>query len=177
MSLEKDIMLADVRSEHQRALINILYTYYYLVDRMNSLFKNNAVTRQQYNVLRILKKHHPHHISVNVIKRSMFDKMSDVSRIVERLRIKGLVQRQSGLKDKRSVDVSITEKGLELLSIMDPQVDTLGQLLGNLTEPETLVLNTLLDKIRTLEETTHISGGQRGHHSDEKIITLAALKL
>jgi hypothetical protein len=60
---------------------------------------------------------------------------------------------------------------------MDPQVDTLGQLLGNLTEPETLVLNTLLDKIRTLEETTHISGSPRGHHSDEKIITLAALKL
>ena len=89
MSLEKDIMLADVRSEHQRALINILYTYYYLVDRMNSLFKNNEVTRQQYNVLRILKKHNPHNISVNVIKRSMFDKMSDVSRIVERLRIKG----------------------------------------------------------------------------------------
>lgn len=177
MSLEKDIMLADVRSEHQRALINILYTYYYLVDQMNDLFKNNEVTRQQYNVLRILKRHHPHHISVNVIKRSMFDKMSDVSRIVERLRIKGLVNRESGQKDKRSVDVSITDKGIELLQIMDPQVDTLGKLLGNLTEPETLLLNKLLDKIRSCDETTHISGSTHTHHSDEKIITLAALKL
>ena len=80
--------------------------------------------------------------------------MSDVSRIVERLRLKGLVVRQSAERDKRSVEVIITQKGLTLIDSIDPELDLLGKLLGNLTPEETSVLNNVLDKIRMNDETS-----------------------
>jgi len=152
MPLEKEILLSDARSEHQKALINIFYTYYYLVDKMNEKFKKHEITRQQFNVLRILKSHQPGYASVNLIKARMLDKMSDVSRIVERLRIKGLVVRQSAEKDKRSVEVIITATGLRLLDIMDPEIDRLDELTSSLTQEETVALNKMLDKIRFTED-------------------------
>jgi len=157
MSLEKDILLSDTQDEHQRALINIFYTYYFLVDKINLQFKKYGITRQQFNVLRILKAHQPRCASVNLIKTRMLDKMSDVSRIVERLRLKGLVLRQSAEKDKRSVEVIITPKGLSLLESLDPEVDTLGKLIGNLSPDETVILNRMLDKIRMAGEMSRTS--------------------
>jgi len=155
MSLEKDILFSDYRSDHQKTLINIFNTYYYLVDKMNDKFKRYEVTRQQFNVLRILRCHQPRFASVNLIKANMIDKMSDVSRIVERLRIKGLVLRQSAEKDRRAVEVIITPKGLKLLDIIDPEIDKFGQLLSNLTQEETVLLNKMLDRIRIAEEVSH----------------------
>ena len=154
MSPSKDILLSDSRDDHQKAINNIFYTYYYLVDKINDQFKKYDITRQQFNVLRILKVLQPEYASVNVIKARMLDKMSDVSRIVERLRLKGLVLRQSAEKDKRSVEVIITPKGLTLLNSIDPELDLLGKLIGNLTPEETTLLNRMLDKIRMNEETS-----------------------
>ena len=91
MSPSKDILLSDSRNDHQKAINNIFYTYYFLVDKINDQFKKYDITRQQFNVLRILKVLQPEYASVNLIKAHMLDKMSDVSRIVERLRLKGLV--------------------------------------------------------------------------------------
>lgn len=147
MCPDQDILLPD-ENDRQKALINIFYTYYFLVDKMNLKFKQYDITRQQFNVLRILQQHQPNYASVNLIKSKMLDKMSDVSRIVERLRLKGLVLRQSAEKDRRSVEVIITPTGLRLLDIMKPEVSNLGQLLTNLTTEETAVLNKMLDKIR-----------------------------
>lgn len=147
MSPDQDILFPD-ENDRQKALINIFYTYYFLVDKMNVKFKQYDITRQQFNVLRILREHQPNFATVNLIKARMLDKMSDVSRIVERLRIKGLVLRQSAEKDRRSVEVIITPNGLRLLDIMSPEVNNLGQLLTNLTPEETAVLNKMLDKIR-----------------------------
>ncbi len=154
MSLEKDILLSDTPNDYQKALVNIFYTYYYLVDKMNDTFKNHGITRQQFNVLRIVLAHQPKVASVNLIKARMLDKMSDVSRIVERLRIKGLVVRQSAQRDKRSVDVIMTSKGAELLTNINPEIERLSQLISNLTVEETVSLNKMLDKIRTKGEGT-----------------------
>lgn len=152
MSPEKDMMLFAASNDQQKAVINIFYTYYYLVDKMSVTFKKYDITRQQFNVLKILKAHEPHAASVNLIKARMLDKMSDVSRIVERLRIKGLVDRQSAEKDKRSVDVMITMKGSQLLDEINPEIDHLSKLISNLTTEETVSLNKMLDKIRTSEQ-------------------------
>lgn len=148
MSLENDIQQPEFRSESQKAILNILYTSYFIQDKMNELFKQYDVTRQQYNVLRILRGQHPGHASVNLIRERMLDKMSDASRIVERLRLKELVVRKSAEKDKRAVEVSITDAGLKILSDMQEAVDEFESLLDNLTEQETHQLNQLLDKIR-----------------------------
>ncbi len=154
MYLEKKPMFSDARTNHQKTITNIFFTYYHLVDKMNKRFKKYHVTRQQFNVLYILKCHRPHHASVNLIKTRMLDKMSDVSRIVERLRLKGLVLRQSGTKDKREVEVIITQKGLNLVEQIDPELDNLGEILGNLTAQESATLNSLLKKIQCRETST-----------------------
>lgn len=147
MSYEKHLL--DARNDQQRALVNILHTYYFIINQMNDAFKKYDITRQQYNVLNILKDQHPKAASVNLIKARMLDKMSDVSRIVERLRLKGLVVRQSAVKDKRAVDVTITPKGVDFLVTIDPEIARLSDSVSNLTAEETASLNHMLDKIRT----------------------------
>lgn len=147
MSLENELQ-QKFRNEPQKAILNILYTSYFIQDRMNTLFKQFDITRQQYNVLRILRGQHPGHASVNLIRERMLDKMSDASRIVERLRLKGMVIRKNAEKDKRAVEVTITDVGLDLLREMERPVEEFDFLLRNLSEDETRQLNTLLDKIR-----------------------------
>ena len=148
MSTQKDIMPIDVATAHQKALTNIFSTYYYLVDKMSGAFKKYDITRQQYNVLNILRSEQPNAASVNLIKARMLDKMSDVSRIVERLRLKELVVRQSAAKDKRSVDVIITPKGIALLDKVQPDIERLSQHMNNLSAEETDALNYMLNKLR-----------------------------
>ncbi len=153
MSLENDIK-QKFRNESQKAILNILYTSYFIQDRMNMLFKQYDITRQQYNVLRILRGQHPGHASVNLIRDRMLDKMSDASRIVERLRLKDLVIRKGAEKDKRAVEVTITEAGLQLLREMEKPVEEFETLLKNLSDDETRQLNTLLDKVREGQTST-----------------------
>jgi DNA-binding MarR family transcriptional regulator len=96
----------------------------------------------------------------------MLDKMSDVSRIVERLRLKGLVVRQSAVKDKRAVDVTITAKGIEFLTSIDPEISRLSESVSNLTAEETVALNNMLDKIRSRSRTraySEFSGEHKSH--------------
>lgn len=150
----------------------MLYTSYYLVDKMNGVFKEQDITRQQYNVLRILRGQHPGHASINLIKERMLDKMSDASRIVERLRIKGLITREYCETDKRSVEVTITKEGLALLQQMQPAVEAFESLFYNLTEDETKELNLLLDKIRT-DEGKHMQEPSANPKTEKKISTLA----
>jgi DNA-binding MarR family transcriptional regulator len=154
MSLEQDIHQETFRNEYQKAIINILFTENYLVTRMTDVFKEFDITRQQYNVLRILRGQFPEPATINLIKDRMLDKMSDSSRIVERLRAKGLVERAGGKTDKRSVEITISHKGLELLKRMQPRVNDLEKLLHNLSVDETRDLNFLLDKIRSTEPRT-----------------------
>lgn len=178
MSLEQDIQQKDFRNEFQKAYLNIFYTHYFLVDNQNNVFKKYDITRQQYNVLRILRGQYPGHASVNMIKDRMLDKMSDASRIVERMRIKGLITREHCENDKRSVEVKITPKGLELLAGMQATVDNFDAMLHNLSEDETRQLNQLLDKIRMPAKKTQTSAGQEAKvesKSEEKITTLASV--
>ncbi len=148
MSLEKDISQTVFRTEYQKAILNILYTQNYLVTRMNEVFKPFDITRQQYNVLRILRGQYPDPASINLIRERMLEKMSDTSRIVERLRVKGLITRADGKIDKRAAEVTITDAGLDLLRRMRRPVEELESMLDALSLPEAQQLNHLLDKIR-----------------------------
>lgn len=151
MSLEADIQQKTFRNEHQKAILNILYTQNFLVSRMTEVFKKFDITRQQYNVLRILRGQFPDPATINLIKERMLEKMSDTSRIVERLRLKGLIQREDGKSDKRAAEISITPAGLDLLRKMQPEVDELDGVLTGLTLEEAKELNSLLDKVRLCE--------------------------
>ncbi|MDH5475958.1 MAG: MarR family transcriptional regulator [Cyclobacteriaceae bacterium] len=148
MSLEKDIQQEKFENEKQKVFINLLYTYQHLVTKISALFKSFGITRQQYNVLRILRGQHPKSASVKNIKTRMIDKMSDASRIVERLRIKNLIKRKPCSSDRRVVEVYITEKGLKLLNQVDPLVAEFEQNEISLSINEAKSLNHSLDKLR-----------------------------
>ncbi len=148
MSLEIDIHQREFRNENHKALLNIIHTYNFLVGKMNDLFKNYEVTRQQYNVLRILRGQYPGHASIFLIRERMLDKMSDASRMVERLRLKDLIVRRDGAQDKRCVEVIITEKGLQLLEAMELEVESLDRLFTHIDTQDIYQMNGVLDKIR-----------------------------
>ena len=151
MSLEKDINQAKFRNNYQKGIINLIYTYNWMTERVKHVFDKEDITAQQFNILRILRGAGKP-ISTLQIRQRMLDKMSDTSRIVDRLVIKGLVKKNVCPEDKRLVDISISDKGKKLLANLDkfePEMDGIFQ---NLSEIEIKALNKLLDKIRGSEE-------------------------
>ncbi len=149
MSIEDAIQQKEFRSEHHKALLNLLITHNHLIGKLNNLFKGYGITRQQFNVLRIIRGQLPNPAGINLIKERMIDKMSDASRIVERLRIKGLVTRCASDIDKRAAEIRLTEKGEELLIRMDEPVKRFDSELLILSESEAKILNSILDKIHS----------------------------
>lgn len=147
MSLEKDINQRTFRNDYQKAAINLIYTYNWLNEKMKKFFESEGITGQQFNILRILRGAGTP-ISTLQIRERMLDKMSDTSRIVDRLVLKGLAQKNVCKNDKRLVDVSISAKGRKLLEKIDGYETEMDALLGNLSSAEAKQLNNLLDKIR-----------------------------
>lgn len=127
--------------------MNILFSSGWLNEHIKHFFEKEDITSQQYNILRILRgADRP--MSTLQIRERMLDKMSDTSRIVERLLKKNLVEKKVCAADKRLVDVSISKKGLALLVRLDEKNDQLDSILHGLTHDEAKTLNTLLDKMR-----------------------------
>ncbi len=148
MRIEEEIKQYNFKSLEQKTSLNILYTASWINQLIDCIFKEEQITRQQFNILRILRGQSPKPISIKEIRERMLDKMSDVSRIVEKLRIKGLIVRKENLSDRRNVDVLLTEQGEKLLSKIDPLVDGINKNFNSLTEAEHQLLNNLLDKLR-----------------------------
>ena len=148
MGIDQDIRQAKFRNEHQKASVNLLYTYGWMIERTKEVFVSEDITPQQFNILRILRGSHPQPLSTLQIRERMLDKMSDTSRIVDRLITKGLVKKGTCKADRRLVDVMITDKGKKMLERLDQRQDELDNIIGNLSEKEAATLSELLDKIR-----------------------------
>ncbi len=148
MKLEDEIVQKKFKSEYHKVVVNILYTNNWLNRFFLDELKPHKITQQQYNILRILRGQYPKPASIKLIKERMLDKMSDASRIVEKLRIKHLLKRELCENDRRNVDVIITDKGLQLLKELDVIEDRSKKHLSALNEKEAAQLNKLLDKMR-----------------------------
>lgn len=148
MKLEKEIHQKTFKNIEQKLMLNIHYTNNWLNAKNENLFKQADVTMQQYNVLRILRGQYPKACNIKLIKERMLDKMSDTSRIVDKLYKKGYLERTQCAKDRRNVDVLITNAGLTLLSNLDGMDDAAKQLFTTLSISEINTLNDLLDKLR-----------------------------
>ncbi|MGE5520416.1 MAG: MarR family winged helix-turn-helix transcriptional regulator [Candidatus Dadabacteria bacterium] len=149
MGIEQDIRQTKFVNSRQKAMLNILYTYGWVIERIKNLLASEDITHQQYNILRILRGSNPQPISTLQIRERMLDKMSDTSRIVDRLVAKGLAKKVISTTDKRLVDVTITEKGQKLLKRLDDQTDHTSEIMANLDEKESEQLSNLLDKLRS----------------------------
>ncbi|HEY9082375.1 MAG TPA: MarR family transcriptional regulator [Vicingaceae bacterium] len=148
MRIEDEIKQNKFHSEYQKLAINILFTNQWLTTNTTKILKPFGISPQQYNVLRILKGQSPNAISVSNIMDRMIDKMSNTSRLVEKLRQKELIERVTCEKDRRQVDVKITKKGLELLEKVKTEMNAFKTISNNLTEKEAKTINELLDKMR-----------------------------
>jgi DNA-binding MarR family transcriptional regulator len=150
MSLEKEINQQVFRSEYQKAGINLIYTFNWMNEKVNKLFEPFDITQQQFNILRILRgAGQP--LSTLQIRQRMLDKMSDTSRIVDRLVKKGMVKKTICHEDRRLVDILLTDKGKKLLQTMDGLNEEMESIFKYLSEAEARQLNIFLDKVRSAE--------------------------
>lgn len=150
MGIEQDIQQLQFRNEYQKMGINLIYTANWLNERIGQILSCEDITQQQYNILRILRGADKP-LSTLQIRSRMLDKMSDTSRIVDRLIAKGLVEKNICPMDKRLVDIVLSKKGESLLDKMNQYNEPIDQLLKSVTEKEAVILNQILDKIRTLQ--------------------------
>ncbi len=148
MGISEEIKQEKFKSEHEKAVVNIIYTNAWLHQQHIRLFKSNGLTIPQFNILRILRGQHPKPATVNLLIDRMLDKSSNASRIVDKLEQKGLVKRSQCAKDRRAVDVYISKEGLDLLKQMDVKMEEWETSNNRLTEKEAAKLNSLLDKMR-----------------------------
>ena len=148
MKIEEAIQQPKFDNERHKALVNILYTHNYLINNISEELKSFDITRQQFNVLRILKGQHPKGITILLIRERMLDKLSDASRIVDRLQKKGYVNKTASKDDRRAVTVKISKKGLGLIQRLEPASSNFNEMLNQLTKKEASLLSDLLDKIR-----------------------------
>jgi len=114
---------------------------------MGQILSTEDITQQQYNILRILRGSECP-LSTLKIRERMLDKMSDTSRIVDRLIVKGLVEKTACIKDKRLVDITVTKKGLQLLEKLDALNESIDSILNGVSEKEAHTINQILDKLR-----------------------------
>jgi DNA-binding MarR family transcriptional regulator len=148
MKLEEELKQGKFQSEHQKAMLNILFTSNWLESDTARILKPFDISSQQYNVLRILKGQGDNAISVNDIMSRMIDKMSNASRLVEKLRKKELIERVICEHDRRQVDIRITIKGLALLKEADKEMGKFGDITSKITKAEAKNLSDILEKIR-----------------------------
>jgi DNA-binding MarR family transcriptional regulator len=148
MKLEEEIKQKAFKSPYQKLAVNLLYTSNWLSSHYGHFFKDVGLSTQQYNVLRILRGQYPKPCSLKLIKERMLDRMSDASRIVDKLVAKNYVHREECPSDRRSVNLLISDEGLALLERLDFVDEATREIFGNLQPGQVEQLNELLDDLR-----------------------------
>lgn len=148
VKLEQALQTNKFKNERHKVSLNILYTAWWLKTLVNSELKKFGLTHEQYNVMRILNGKHPEKMCIKDIAGRMIEKNSNVPRIVDRLEIKKLIQRNQSDVDGRQTMIVLTDNGLSLLRESTTKVDALHTSMMVLTEAEATQLNGLLEKMR-----------------------------
>ncbi len=147
--LEELIKTKPIQDPHQRAYLNIMYTGNWLFNRINNALKPFDLTEPQYNVLRILRGQHGQAMSLYEVQDRMIQKMSNVSRLIDKLLEKGWVARTECKDNRRKVDIRITDSGLNILEEVEPALlATFATIDANLSTEEAATLGNLLDAMR-----------------------------
>lgn len=152
MKIEEIIKTVSTVSIEKKILLNILYTQNVISEKFNEILKPYDLSTEQFNVLRILRGQKGHPANMCVIQERMIAKTSNTTRLVDKLLAKDLVTREVCPDNRRKMEVSITQKGLDLLASLDPLVvEHEKSFTQNLTEAELQELNQLLEKFRKIK--------------------------
>ncbi len=148
MKIEEEICQQKFNSNQAKAILNVLFTSGWLSNKISQVLKPYGISAEQYNVLRILKGQYPKPATLGIVQERMLEKMSNATRLVDKLIAKEMVDRKQCPANRRAVDILITAKGLQMLEEIAPSMQDLEQKLGLCCE-EAQHLNFLLDKLRT----------------------------
>jgi DNA-binding MarR family transcriptional regulator len=148
MRLEEKISTSGYTSLYQQTFLNLLFTTNALHASLAADLRQYDLTTQQYNILRILRGQNSQPVTIKLIRSRMLDRMSDTSRIIKNLTLKGFVERKVDSSDRRNAHIFITQRGLNFLEELDYIDDLVKTRMNNLSDAEILQLNQLLDKLR-----------------------------
>lgn len=137
------------RNERHKGVANLLYTYNNVASRLQKLLSEYNLTLQQSHILCILNRYHPKPVCNCSIREQMFDARSDVTRIVDRLIKNGFVKRDISSIDRRKVNISLTDRGVDILNKMEPMRIKMDEIMSCLTEEELSEWNRLHEKVRS----------------------------
>jgi DNA-binding MarR family transcriptional regulator len=151
MKIEEIIKSNSPISIEKRTVLNIMFTQNVIADAFNDILKSFDLSVEQFNVLRILRGQKGKPANMCVIQERMIAKTSNTTRLVDKLLLKDLVNREVCEENRRKMEITITEKGLKLLAELDPKIEAHETLFStNLTSEELENLNNLLEKYRTI---------------------------
>lgn len=149
MTIEEEIKQKKFKDEFQKAEINLFYTANWRTSQVTALMKPFGISPQQFNILRILRGQRPQPAPLKLLTERMLDRMSNTSRLVDKLMQKGLVTRDNCMENRRRVDILITEEGLRLCEKVTKEIESNRELDQKITEKEAQELNRILDKMRS----------------------------
>ncbi len=148
MRIEEEIKQSKFRNDNQKVVVNLMYTANWLTTHQEEFFKSFGITPAQYNILRILRGQGGKSLSGADIKSRMLERNSDISRLLDRMSRKKMINRTQRSTDKRATDVSIAKPGLDALKEIDGQINQAEKQIIHLTREEAHQLSNLLDKLR-----------------------------
>lgn len=153
MTLAELIQQSHFASPAHEALLNVFATDSWVSGEISDAIAPFGITRAQYNVLRILRGHHPERYTCSEIACRLLDRTPDVTRLLVRLEKQGFVVRHRAEHDRRVVEVEITAAGLDLLDKLDEPVNAaIERVTRHLSGEELATLSRLLEKLRTDQE-------------------------
>jgi len=133
----------------RKTIINVFLSNTYFKDEMLSVLKPFDLSVEQFNVLRILRGQNEKPLNLQDIQDRMVNKMSNTTRLIDKLLLKGFVERNTCAKNRRKIEIFITQNGLKTLSVLDPIIDDIEQqMTSNLSQTELEQLNNLLTKLK-----------------------------
>jgi len=149
MKIEEEIKSTVALDNSKKIILNVLYTQNVIADKLNEILKPYDLSGEQYNVLRILRGQKGNPANMCVIQERMLAKTSNTTRLVDKLLLKNLVTRNVCPENRRKIEVLITQKGLDILTELDPKVQEHENFFSkNLNTEELEQLNQLLEKFR-----------------------------
>lgn len=148
MEIGAVIKQASFATSQVKAQINLIYTYNWLRDKHAPIFKKHGILVQHFNVLKIIKGRHPQPAFPGHILEVMLDKKRDLTRLIDKLVSKGLLERRTCSSNRRRVEVFITEAGRAMVQHIEDDLRLVDQQTSYLSDKEAEQLSDLLDKLR-----------------------------
>jgi len=147
-TLEEEIRQSVFKNDVRKSLLNIMYTANWIRDGHAPIFKEFGILQQHYNILRIVKGKKGEAVSPGQIIKVMLDKGRDLTRLVDKLVKVGYLERRPSAVNRRKVDISITEKGIQITDEIEVKLNDWVNSNISISEEEAKKLNALLDKER-----------------------------